>query len=78
MTSAQKVIIGEDITKDIFPKGRAVGKTLALPVGNKNAAPLDPVVAFLLPVITLKSALNTLSSSIACRKLKYESPFIRS
>ena len=78
MTGAQKVIIGEDTAKGLFPKGRAVGKTLALPVGNKNAAPLDPVVAFLLSMITLKSALNTLFSSIDCRKLKYESPSIRS
>ena len=40
MTGAQKVIIGEDIAKGLFPEGSAVGKTLTLSVNNGNAAPL--------------------------------------
>ena len=40
MTGAQKVIIGEDIAKGLFPEGSAVGKTLTLSVYNGNAAPL--------------------------------------
>ena len=40
MSGAQKVIIGEDIAKGLFPEGSAVGKTLTLSVDNGNAAPL--------------------------------------
>ncbi|QSH92037.1 FtsX-like permease family protein [Treponema medium] len=40
MAGAQKVIIGEDIAKGLFPEGSAVGKTLTLSVNNGNAAPL--------------------------------------
>ncbi|WP_432912022.1 ABC transporter permease [Treponema sp. OMZ 805] len=40
MTGAQKVIIGEDIAKGLFPEGGAVGKKLTLSVNNGNAAPL--------------------------------------
>jgi len=40
MTGAQKVIIGEDIAKGLFPEGSTVGKTLTLSVYNGNAAPL--------------------------------------
>lgn len=40
MTGAQKVIIGEDIAKGLFPEGSAVGKTVTLSVNNGNASPL--------------------------------------
>ena len=40
MSGAQKVIIGEDIAKGLFPEGSAVGKTLTLSVDNGNDAPL--------------------------------------
>ena len=40
MSGAQKVIIGEDIAKGLFPEGSAVGKMLTLSVDNGNAAPL--------------------------------------
>jgi len=40
MSGAQKVIIGEDIAKGLFPEGSAVGKTLTLSVDNGNTAPL--------------------------------------